>query len=56
MDPCSYQVSYAFESLMANEFSNQNVPCAALIPRIRMLGLEPVCLVTGKLLKEAFNN
>src|SRR5437762_9889763 len=33
---------------MANEFSNQNVPCAALIPPYPQVGIQnQVCLVTG---------
>jgi ATP-binding cassette, subfamily G (WHITE), member 2, PDR len=33
---------------MANEFSNQNVPCAALIPPYPNVGIQnQVCLVTG---------
>ena len=46
----TFQVSYAFESLMANEFANQNVPCAALVPPYPNANIaNQVCLVTGTL-------
>src|SRR5271156_2411272 len=43
-----FQVSYAFEALMANEFANQNVPCAALVPPYPNANIaNQVCIVTG---------
>jgi ABC-2 type transporter len=41
-------VSYAFESLMVNEFANQNVPCSQLVPPYPNANIQnQVCLVTG---------
>lgn len=41
---------------MANEFANQNVPCAALIPPYPDVGVQnQVCLVTGKDFKKGSN-
>ena len=41
-------VSYGFESLMLNEFANQNVPCSQLIPPYPNANIQnKVCLVTG---------
>jgi len=41
-------VSYGFESLMVNEFANENVPCSQLIPPYPNANIQnQVCLVTG---------
>ena len=44
-------VGYAFESLMINEFSGRNFPCATFVPQgVRYLGVAPeqrMCAITG---------